>query len=1062
MPADANAVKAIFLAAIDRPTAAERDSYLHEACAGDTELRQRVDALLKAHAESGSFPDFAALAEDSGVTEGMAPTPDDVTVTRTGSTAHSEDSILGFLAPARQPENLGRLGDYEIQSVIGQGGMGVVLRALDERLGRIVAIKILAPQYAANAAARKRFLREAKAIAAVTHEHVVAVHFVSGDKDPHPYLVMQLVQGVSLQERLDQTGPLEVKEILRIGLQTARGLAAAHAQGLVHRDIKPANILLENGVERVKITDFGLARAVDDASVTTSGVIAGTPMFMSPEQAEGKQVDARSDLFSLGSVLYALCTGRPPFRATGTMAVMKRVIEDNPRPIREVNPDLPDWLEAIIAKLHAKKPEDRFQSAKEVAELLEQHLAHLQQPSKVPMPAMVEVPVAKTTEPAPEERPWKQLLDAPDYFKRLVQHTLALLAFGCIVLAFVSFLSLVSAGPSGAIIAAGVMILNAAILTFVCSLVRQKWIVQYKGRFIRFENSAVTGMKLFVDGQRVARGGIAIEQEFYATIPEGPGAGDQLRVLAYAGFFSFRCQIFVTEAIPAAVSSPPQKAISDRLARARRRRRWSVAIPVLAGMFVIAAVLLGRPMWLYSTNTGELTISIENPPEFQRFEVVLVPGREMRTGNGTIQDSGIRWIVKPGQALNLQPGKYWVEAFDTNGSTVSRWREEGGGVLAGYSTYKDEQKCTVEVKRGERVKLSIINWSKAPSLPATIVADKDVLQGTWVVDPAVLGSAQFAGQELTAEEAKQIKLVFTGGQVRFHMPGGKVEGGTFKLDSSVKPKEMDVIDMNDQKGLFGIYDLYGDVRLSIRMGQEKTRPKDWTSRLSTTEWMLVLHRAQAEPQSDKDLLQGTWIAESAELAGQQQSPAQVKELKVVFTAGHVRVTRPGGKVQSGTFKLDTSVSPKEFDAIGDDDHMGMIGIYKFEGDRLHFCFSEEKERPKEFKSQPGKRFGVLVLRREPVCQYGADHAIPDWGVTVDPQKNCNFAATSSDLTISVPPGHRNLNPAPPFQNVSAPRVLQKVKGDFDIRVQVLPFSRPKPGTSSNGLNSYVGDGLLLW
>ena len=162
---------------------------------------------------------------------------------------------------------------------------------------------------------------------------------------------------------------------------------------MIHRDIKPANILLENGVERVKITDFGLARAVDDASVTQSGTVAGTPMYMSPEQAEGLPIDHRSDLFSLGSVLYVMCTGRPPFRASGTMAVMKRVMEDVPRPIAEINQEVPGWLCDIIAKLHAKNPADRFHSAKEVADLLEQHLAHLQHPSKVPLPRAVTPPV---------------------------------------------------------------------------------------------------------------------------------------------------------------------------------------------------------------------------------------------------------------------------------------------------------------------------------------------------------------------------------------------------------------------------------------------------------------------------------------------------------------------------------------------------------------------------------------------------------------------------------------------------------------------------------------------
>src|SRR5205807_1768760 len=143
---------------------------------------------------------------------------------------------------------------------------------------------------------------------------------------------------MTLQQKLDKVGALSLTEILRIGMQMAEGLAAAHKQGLVHRDIKPANILLENGVERVKITDFGLARAVDDAAVTQSGVVTGTPMFMSPEQARGEfAIDHRSDLFSLGSVLYMMATGRPPFRASGTHATLKRVIDDVPRPMHEIN-----------------------------------------------------------------------------------------------------------------------------------------------------------------------------------------------------------------------------------------------------------------------------------------------------------------------------------------------------------------------------------------------------------------------------------------------------------------------------------------------------------------------------------------------------------------------------------------------------------------------------------------------------------------------------------------------------------------------------------------------------
>jgi WD40 repeat protein len=296
-----------------------------------------------------------------------------------------EELNLDFLSPAEKPELLGRLGHYEVLEVIGRGGMGVVLKAFDQTLQRVVAIKVLASSLATSATARRRFVREAQAAAAVRNEHVIDIHAVEGAGE-RPYLVMEYISGVSLQQRLDRTGPLEVKEVLRIGLQTAAGLAAAHAQGLVHRDIKPANILLENGVERVKITDFGLARAVDDASLTQSGTVAGTPQYMAPEQARGEAVDHRADLFSLGSVLYALCTGRAPFRASGTMAVLKRVCEDTPRPIQEINPEVPNWLAAIITRLHAKEPAERLQSAAEVAELLSAHLAPLQQTAVLRMP----------------------------------------------------------------------------------------------------------------------------------------------------------------------------------------------------------------------------------------------------------------------------------------------------------------------------------------------------------------------------------------------------------------------------------------------------------------------------------------------------------------------------------------------------------------------------------------------------------------------------------------------------------------------------------------------------
>jgi hypothetical protein len=289
-----------------------------------------------------------------------------------------ESVALDFLSPSDRPGSLGRLGNFEVEGVIGRGGMGVVLRAFDPCLHRSVALKVLDPQLAHNDVARKRFCREARAAAAVTHEYVIAIHQVEQEETSGlPFLVMQLVTGISLQDRLDREGPLKLKEILRIGMQTAGGLAAAHSQGLIHRDIKPANILLEEGEWRVKLTDFGLARAAEDVKLTQTGFVAGTPLYMAPEQARGEVVDHRADLFSLGSVLYAMCTGQPPFGGSTPFLVLKSVTEERPRDIQEINPEIPDYLVDLIDHLHAKDPADRIQSAKEVTEILLRHLVRL-------------------------------------------------------------------------------------------------------------------------------------------------------------------------------------------------------------------------------------------------------------------------------------------------------------------------------------------------------------------------------------------------------------------------------------------------------------------------------------------------------------------------------------------------------------------------------------------------------------------------------------------------------------------------------------------------------------
>ena len=298
----------------------------------------------------------------------------------------SDETFLRLLSPSEDPAMLGRVGVYEVVGIIGQGGMGVVFKAFETSLNRFVAIKMLLPHLTANGAARKRFLREAQAAAAVVDDHVLPIFGVD-EWQGTPYLVMKYSGGQTLQQRMTQHGPLEPKEILRIGLQAAKGLAAAHAQGLVHRDVKPSNILLDGSVDRAVLMDFGLARAADDASITRTGIISGTPQYMSPEQVRADSVDARSDLFSLGSTLYAMCTGRAPFRSESAYGVMHRITHQEPTPVCEVNSDIPGWLGVIIERLMCKNPADRFDSADEVAALLESCLAHTQQPTIVKLPA---------------------------------------------------------------------------------------------------------------------------------------------------------------------------------------------------------------------------------------------------------------------------------------------------------------------------------------------------------------------------------------------------------------------------------------------------------------------------------------------------------------------------------------------------------------------------------------------------------------------------------------------------------------------------------------------------
>ena len=220
-----------------------------------------------------------------------------------------DSELYDFLAPAEAADEIGRLGGYRIVQILGYGGMGVVFQAEDVRLQRAAALKTMLPSLAASAANRRRFHQEAKAAAALEHDHIVTIYQVGEDRGV-PFIAMQLLKGESLEQRLLRTGRLDAAELLRMGRETASGLAVAHERGLIHRDIKPSNIWLEarDRTPRVKILDFGLARSLaDNANLTGRGIILGTPAYMAPEQARGQTIDARAD--SVQSRLRALSGG---------------------------------------------------------------------------------------------------------------------------------------------------------------------------------------------------------------------------------------------------------------------------------------------------------------------------------------------------------------------------------------------------------------------------------------------------------------------------------------------------------------------------------------------------------------------------------------------------------------------------------------------------------------------------------------------------------------------------------------------------------------------------------
>lgn len=300
--------------------------------------------------------------------------------------------------PPKKAGEIGVLGKYRILKELGRGGMGGIFLGYDEKLKRRVAIKMMLPKYAENESARARFNREALAAAQIKHENIVVLYDTDEFKGL-PYIAMEYLQGASLDEFLKKNPVTGISQTLRVGREVCSALAAAHKLGAAHRDIKPSNIWLEAPLGKAKVLDFGLVKWLnpqDEAKLTTSGSIIGSPAYMSPEQARGGKIDHRTDIFSLGAVLYRMSTGQLPFQGDNLMDLLMALGGKDPKPIQQLNPKVPTELADLIHKMLRKNPDDRPQKAAEIADKL-QRIAEKRQ-SNANM-AAIKTPTIRDTGP---------------------------------------------------------------------------------------------------------------------------------------------------------------------------------------------------------------------------------------------------------------------------------------------------------------------------------------------------------------------------------------------------------------------------------------------------------------------------------------------------------------------------------------------------------------------------------------------------------------------------------------------------------------------------------------
>jgi uncharacterized protein (TIGR03067 family) len=1113
----------------------------------------------------------------------------------------SRDDDLAFLSPPTKAGSIGRLAHYEILAVIGKGGFGTVLKAFDEKLHRMVAIKVLSLELSASGTARQRFIREARAAAAVTHENLVTIHAVEEDHRP-PYLVMQLIDGITLQQKIDKIGTVGLKEILRIGSQMAAGLAAAHKQGLVHRDIKPTNVLLENGVERVKITDFGLARAVDDASVTQSGTVAGTPMYMSPEQAEGLPLDHRSDLFSLGTVLYVMCTGRPPFRATGTMAVLKRVTEDTPRPIRETNPEIPEWLADIIAKLHAKKPEERFQTAKDVAELLGQHLADLQQGRaegrKAPgnAPATVALtPVAHPPNSPPRTPTW---YGAASLWFAIGGLVLPL----CLVILMSVFLERNDAGLPLAL--CGILFAIGECVALACGIAGRRSAPGKVGLGLSIISLLLFSLTL---GTRLTEpqmaGPVANEellllhdrhkdaelenqkdgswvQLFNGKDLTGWNVGEPLLWKADNGelvstakgasiatkkndYSEFRLRTEVKldgdSAVGIAFRNKPDEIVLNRSGNTykvshesgQRRSVGQQALSELPGSWIHLELIAemgrievslnghtmigkdyfvpidpqrGGPIVLKAPTTGsavrfrnieikELPIAVapENPVAYSHGQSipgwgkVVDPNRDCQFAKSKDELT----ITVPGGEHDLNPYFRNLAAprvlrnangdFDLQVEVPVFNFPKPKASIAGHTNFvaaglllwvDDQNHVRFELAADGDSGRSFANlhgFTKG----LTVIDEKFNLpnQTIYLKIERRTGTLRFLhsgdGLKWLNIDIPNLKAKFDNPEVKIGVVAVNVTTGThvatfrgleIKELLSAEPGWMPLFNGKDLAGWVPVYDQrkyatapWDIVEPVLVLKGGKDQP---TGYLRTEKQYRLFHLrfdfkhtpfAPQQIQKNSGILWGIAGTDDPSVESQATGGLELALNKLLQPGG--TVYWPKGLNQNLPW---TNVRGEEVP----ENKWNRCEIFS-KATELELRINGVSKIIKDYQAVPGH---IALLSRQQglhlrnieikelpfVAAFFHGQAIPDWGEVVDPNRDCQFAKSKDELTITVSAGHHNLNPAAPFSNVAAPRVLRKASGDFDLQVSVPPFNRPGPNTASGSPNSYVGAGLLCW